>query len=129
MSDNNSKIRKMVEVVAAFVNENGRGMETFRLQAMGYSKSDIQDAIDANALESRRGRTGGIYIAGQVPEKQEVSTLKGEAFAVLRAILSGYDVTNPANFEVINALVERYDAECARRSEAKKKASSEAEDD
>lgn len=121
MGDTTSKMKSLVNLVTAFVNEHQRGMETFRLQAAGYSKSDINDAIEAKVLESRRGRTGGIYPYGQVPESVPVSTLKGEAMAVLRQLAE--DGTFDA--DTVNDLLERYEAECKKRSDAKKKASDE----
>ena len=114
-----NKHANLIAIVAAFVAEHGRGMETFRLQAQGFSKGQIADAIDDKALESRRGRTGGIYVAGQVPEAQPTSTLKGEAFAFLRALLESEDAE--VDLSVVEDLVERYDAECERRSDAKRK--------
>ena len=117
MSSEN-KHANLIAVVSAFVAEHGRGMETFRLQAQGFSKAQIAEAIDDAALESRRGRTGGIYVAGQVPEAQPTSTLKGEAFAFLRSLL---DEDADVDMGIIEDLVARYDAECEKRSEAKRK--------
>ena len=115
---NDNKHGNLIAIVSAFVAEHGRGMETFRLQAQGVSKAQIAEAIEDGALESRRGRTGGIYVAGQVPETQPTSTLKGEAFAFLRSLL---EEDAEIDMAVVEDLIARYDAECEKRSEAKRK--------
>lgn len=115
---NESKHANLIAVVAAFVAEHGRGCETFRLQAQGFTKAQVAEAIADGALESRRGRTGGIYVAGQVPETQPTSTLKGEAFAFLRSLL---EEDAEVDLAVVEDLLARYDAECERRSESKRK--------
>lgn len=117
MASENVKHNNILTIVREHVASTGRGCETFRLQALGYSKADITDACTAKVIESRRGRTGGLYVYGQVPEAVETSTLKGEAFAVLKALLAG----EKADKATLRDLCERYDAECKRRSDAKKK--------
>lgn len=107
----------LLSIVADFVNEHGRGMETFRLQAMGFSKADIADAVEKKILESRRGRTGGIYPYGMVPEVEKVETLKSQMADALRIIADG----GILDTEVAANLISLYEAECQKRSDAKKK--------
>lgn len=107
----------LLSVVADFVNTHGRGMETFRLQSLGFSKADIANAIDAKVLESRRGRTGGIYPFGMVPEVEKVETLKSQMADALRIIAGG----GILDTEVAANLISLYEAECQKRSDAKKK--------
>lgn len=115
-----SKVEKhanILAIVKAHVEQYGRGCETFRLQALGHNKAAIQEAIDDKVIEARKGRTGGLYPYGMVPEAVVKSTLKGEAFAILRALIE--DAAS-VDMSTIEDLVNRYDAECERRSEARK---------
>lgn len=113
----NDTSSNLLSVVLAFVEEHKRGMETFRLQAMGFSKADIANAIDEKVLESRRGRTGGIYPFGMVPEAEKVETLKSQMADALRIIANG----GILDTEVAANLISLYEAECQKRSDAKKK--------
>jgi hypothetical protein len=107
----------LLSTVKEHVETFNRGMETFRLQAQGFSKSDIQDAIDAKVLESRRGRTGGIYPYGMVPEAEKVNTLKSQMADFIRNFIAG---ETPDMDTALN-LISAYEAECQKRSDAKKK--------
>jgi len=113
----NDTSSNLLSVVLAFVEEHKRGMETFRLQAIGFSKADIANAIDAKVLESRRGRTGGIYPFGLVPEAEKVETLKSQMADALRIIADGGILDS----DVAANLISLYEAECQKRSDAKKK--------
>lgn len=112
-----NKFDNLLNHVIAFVNEHNRGMETFRLQALGFTKSDIAEAVEKNILESRRGRTGGIYPFGMVPEVETAETLKSRMADALRIIASGEKL----DIAVAISIIEDYDAECQKRSEAKKR--------
>lgn len=115
-----SKFDALVAFVRQAVDSTGRGCETFRLQAAGYSKAFITEACEAKVLESRRGRTGGIYLFGQVPEAVDTVTLKGEAMALIESLVEA-KVLKGEQMQKARDLLEQYADECARRSEAKRK--------
>ena len=113
----NDTFTNLLSVVADFVNTHKRGMETFRLQALGFNKAILADAIDAKVIESRRGRTGGIYPFGQVPEVAITETLKSKMADALRIVASGETLDS----DYAAMLIAEYEAECQKRSDAKKK--------
>lgn len=120
MSETVNRFAGIAALVRQTVETTGRGCETFRLQAAGYSKAFIQEACEAKVLESRRGRTGGIYLFGQVPEAVETVTLKGEAMELLQTLVDSKAIKGENAAKALELLAQ-YADECARRSEAKKK--------
>lgn len=115
-----SKFDGLVEFVRASVAATGRGCETFRLQSAGFSKAFIEEAKEEGLLESVRGRTGGVYLFGEVPEAQDTTTLKGEAMALLESLVTAKAIKGDALTKAQD-LLGQYTEECKKRSEAKKK--------
>ena len=112
--------KSIVEFVAQYVAENDRGCPKGAiLYTGGFTAKDIKDAVTSRKLEAGRGSEGGFFICGERPApKTAETTLKGEAFALLRSISLGTvtDLSYVANRA--SSLVEQYDAECnARRKQ------------
>lgn len=114
----NKRIADLVAFVQAHYKATGRGCETFRVQNAGWKVSDLQDAYKAQLLEAQRGRTGGIFPFGEKPVTEEKSTLKGDAFAFLKALAENKGAK--VDMAAVKSLIARYDAECEKRSEAKR---------
>lgn len=107
----------LVSLVEDFFKQHKCGMETFRIQTAGFNRADIQEAVKAGKLETQRGRSGGVFPYGQIPEVQNVETLKGRMADALRIIASG----GILDTDVAAELISLYEAECQKRSDAKKK--------
>lgn len=112
--------KSIVEFVAQYVNENDRGCPKGAiLYTGGFTAKDIKDAVTAGKLESGRGSEGGFFVAGERPApKTQETTLKGEAFALLRSISLGTVTDTSYVTNLATQLVERYDAECNARRKA-----------
>jgi hypothetical protein len=105
--------------VRNYIAENGseRGCPKYVLQAQGFKDADIKNAIAFGILETKRGRDGGLFPAGEKPAAQSSDpTLKGRMVEILRTLASG---GTPDMGEVTSILAD-YDAECQRRSESKR---------
>lgn len=104
---------QILAFVQNYVEQNDRGCPKGVLMHVGgFKAKDIAAMLDAGTLEAGRGSEGGLFPAGQKPAaKGETATLKGEAFAMLRAIAQGFTV----DVSLAADLVARYDAECAAR--------------
>lgn len=108
----------IVSVVREYVgNNDGRGCPKYILLAQGFSDKDIKQACEFGLLEARRGRDGGLHPAGEAPATVASDpTLKGRMVAILRALKAGESV----NMGEVDSILADYDAECQRRSDAKR---------
>lgn len=109
--------KSIVEFVANYCNENGRGCpKGVLLHVGGFKAKDITLALETGILESGRGSEGGIFVAGEKPspKTREAVSLKSQAFDILRRIMNGEHV------ERADAayLVRQYDAELQRRADS-----------
>ena len=101
----------IVEFVANYCNENGRGCpKGVLIHVGGFKAKDITLALETGILESGRGSEGGIFVAGNKPTpKERISvSLKSRMADYLRTLSDATAI----------ALVAEYDAELQKRSDS-----------
>lgn len=106
--------------IADYVLTNGRGCPKGVIQFVGgFTAGDIDNAVTNGAIEASRGPQGGFFIRGTKPAPQSDApiTLKSRMVDSLRNIRNGGIVSNTE----IDTLLKEYEAECKKRSDAKRK--------
>lgn len=113
--------KSIEQFVSDYVSANGRGCPKGVIQFVGgFTASDITNAQESGVIESSRGPQGGFFPAGAkpVPQDSTPNTLKSRMVAVLRTLVAD----STFDTDTVNTLLAEYDAECVKRSEAKKNA-------
>lgn len=117
----------IVDFVRAFNAKEGRGCPVGAIEYVGgFSKKDIAEAKKKGVIVSNKGTHGGFFPAGEVVVTKKVavkSTLKGDMVAFITAIANDTGAST-ATRDAANALVARYNKECAaKKVSASKRAS------
>ena len=93
-----NKSQEVVAFVRRYVAEKGTGCPLFMLRAHGFSSAEVEKAgprsednpDGESAIQSVRGRSGGAFPFGEVPESVTgAPSLKHDLAALLEAALTG----------------------------------------
>ena len=114
-----NKSQEVVAFVRRYVAEKGTGCPLFMLRAHGFSSAEVEKASPRtednpggeSAIQSVRGRSGGAFPYGEVPETLSgAPSLKHDLAELLEAALSG-NLDRGLAVEKLSA----YQAELVRR--------------
>ena len=110
----------IVEFVRAFNAKEGRGCPAGAIEYVGgFSKKDIKTAKDKGLIVSAKGTDGGFFPAGEVNKTSKAKvkdSLKADMVAFITAVANGN--ADAKMKDAANALVARYNAECAKKKDA-----------
>lgn len=106
----------MIAFVREYVRTHGRACPSDALRYVGnFAAKDIKAAKDAGVFTAVLGKEGGLYVKGEeLAPKGETkgASLKARLAALVEQVANGETV----NAGLAKALVEEYQAECAKRT-------------
>ena len=114
-----NRSQEVVAYVRRYVSEKGTGCPLFMLRAQGFSAAEVEKASPRtednpggeSAIQSIRGRSGGAFPFGEVPESVSgAPSLKHDLAALLESALTG----NLDRSQAVEKLA-AYQEELARR--------------
>lgn len=98
VSFDSQRIVSLSLAVADYVKSNGRGCPSGHLiHALGFTAGEIAHAVDTRMIEKAKGKTGGCFPFGEVPESEgtEPSTT-ALAFDMILALSRGETIDRDA---------------------------------
>lgn len=100
--------------VRDYVTTQKRGCPSGHLiHALGYTQSEVNHAVETRMIEKAKGKTGGCFPFGEVPESEgNEPSVTAKAFDMILAISRGETVDRDAAFALWN---ERETLNAARR--------------
>lgn len=116
VSFDQARIVALSLAVREYVKVNGRGCPSGHLvHALGFTPSEVNHAVDINMIEKTKGKTGGCFPFGEVPESEgNEPSVTALAFDMILALSRGETIDRDAARE----LWERREAlNAARRKE------------
>lgn len=116
VSFDSERIVSLSLAVREYVKVNGRGCPSGHLvHALGYTQSEVNHAVSINMIEKAKGKTGGCFPFGEVPETESAEpSVTAKAFDLILAISRGETVSA----DVARALWEEREALNAARRKA-----------
>lgn len=86
------KANKLAGIVRANFETTGRGMPSGEaVHVHKFTPKDIERAVDMNLVEKRKGKEGGLFPFGAVPEKSgdDTPSVTSRAFDMILALSRG----------------------------------------
>lgn len=91
VSFDSQRIVSLSLAVADYVKSNGRGCPSGHLiHALGFTAGEIAYAVDTRMIEKAKGKTGGCFPFGEVPESESAEpSVTAKAFDMILALSRG----------------------------------------
>ena len=91
VSFDSQRIVNLSLAVREYVMSNGRGCPSGHLiHALGFTAGEIAHAVDTRMIEKAKGKTGGCFPFGEVPESEGTEpSVTAKAFDMILALSRG----------------------------------------
>ena len=116
VSFDDKRIVSLSLAVADYVKANKRGCPSGHLiHALGFTQGEVNHAVDTRMIEKAKGKTGGCFPFGEVPETESAEpSVTAKAFDMILALSRGETIDANA----ARALWEEREALNAQRRKA-----------